>query len=199
MRNAIRSLLALLTAVATAGSACQLPCNEEPILFSESFELGLGDWMPGADVPQDPNRPGETVLWSIEPSATQPMMGLQSARFYLDGRQDDGTIWLARSFEVTPDREYTVSLRFWVWSELESFNTIAKVAAYTGRKDPTTEADFDTSQAANLYAGWREYTYSFRTTGSTVGELWIAFGISAVFETEMTYYIDNIHIEITPR
>ncbi len=167
-----------------------------PIQIAEGFEFGMDGWKEGADVPQDPNHPGRSVAWAIEPSAELPMEGSRSVKFYLDGGQDDGTIWLMRSLDISSDRDLMVTLRFNLWSESESFNARALVAAYAGPRRPEVEADFDLSQPADLSVGWRRYDYAFRISPGDGGELWVGMGISAVWETEMTYYLDSVEIEI---
>jgi hypothetical protein len=164
----------------------------------EGFEAGLGTWDKGFDLPPDPNRPGELVEWSIEQTTERASEGTASARYTLDGRQDDGTIWLARSIPVAPNTVHDVVLSFELWSDSESFNTIAKVAAYAGAVEPTVEADFDTTQAANLEVGWRTYSYEFVVPVGSDGLLWVAFGISAVFETVMSYDVDDVRVTIDP-
>lgn len=175
-----------------------MPTPMDQVSFQEGFESGLGDWQTGADVPQDPNRPGQTVEWSILASREQASEGQGSVRLDLDGRQDDGTIWLVRSFDLQPDRDLAVSLAFDLWSESESFNTLAMVAVYAGPRPPQAEEDFDLSQAANLASGWRRYTYTIPARSDMNGRVWVAVGISVVWETEVTYYLDNLHLEIKP-
>jgi len=170
----------------------------EPVVFQEGFEAGLEGWEAGADVPQDPANPGQPVFWSIERSADRANEGSASARFTLDGKQDDGTIWLARPFEVPGDEPLRVRLAFDLWSESESSNTLAHVVAYAGARPPATEEDFDLSQTANQVTGWKTYTYDLRLPANPEGRVWVALGISAVWETEMTYYVDNVHVEIVP-
>ncbi len=175
------------------------PPWDHPIAFVEGFEAGLGQWQQGANVPDDPDRPGQSVAWRIEQSDEQATEGASSARFTIDGRQDDGTIWLSRAIEgFEPDSTVRVTLALDLWSETESFNTLAKVAVYAGSSAPSEEGDFDASQPANLAAGWRTYEYVFDTKSSSEGTVWVALGISAVWETEMTYYVDNVAGEIAP-
>jgi hypothetical protein len=163
--------------------------------FREGFESGLAGWTKGADVPQDPNRPGETVAWSIEVSAEEAFEGSSSARYDLDGTQDDGTIWLVRSFDADPGL-HDVRLALRLWSESESFNTLARVAAYAGPVAPAVEADFDTSETANQVAGWREYAYDFVAEAGGDGRIHVALGISATWETLLTYYVDDVRVTI---
>ncbi len=166
-----------------------------PLSFQESFEQGLDPWQKGADVPEDPDRPGEPVAWTIELSSDEVLDGDTAARFFLDGSQDDGTIWLMRPFDVAADGAVRVHLTFDLWSASESFNTLAKVSAYAGAQAPVEEADFDVSQAANLAEGWHTYEYAFDVELDD-DQVWVALGISAVWETEMTYYVDDVRIDI---
>jgi hypothetical protein len=169
---------------------------EWPLLFDEGFESGLEGWDQGADVPEDPNNPGQPVAWSIEASGEQALEGVQSARFTLDGSADDGTIWLVKELAVPPETELAIAISFQVWSASESFNTLARVAAYAGPRPPEAEEDLDTSQPANLAEGWRRYDYSFPVRSGPEGRLWVAAGISVVWEAQVTYYMDRIEVVI---
>lgn len=164
--------------------------------LTEGFEGSLAGWHVGADVPQDPNRPGQEVAWSVELSDEQASDGNSSLRLRIDGSQDDGTIWLARPLAVLPGEPRTVRLSFDLWSPSESFNTLANVATYAGGQAPAAEADFDLSQQADQAEGWQRYSYSLSAAPGPGGELWVAVGISAVWETEVTYYIDELVVEV---
>lgn len=172
------------------------PPPADPPEFQDGFEQALDNWLTGYDLPPDPDNPGSVVAWSIEASPEQVFEGQRSARYVLDGRQDDGTIWLVRAFDVVPNANYTVSLAVVFWSAQESFNTIAKVAAYAGPVAPVREADFDTSRPLDAQAGWAAYDYTFEVRSGSDGRLWVAFGISAVWETWMTYHADDVRVTI---
>lgn len=175
------------------------PEPDDPVTYRDGFEDGLDDWTKGADVPDDPNNPGQKVAWAITRSTTQASEGEASAKFTLDGRQDDGTIWLRRSFAASPLQDYTAIVDFRLWSESESFNLIARPAVYVGNAAPTMEEQFDLSQAANLEPGWRRYIYEdLEVSTGLDGRVHVAVGLSVFFETEITYYIDDVRIEIEP-
>jgi hypothetical protein len=171
---------------------------DETLPFQEGFAGALEGWQMGSDVPDDPERPGEPIAWRIEISPEQAAAGGSSARFTIDGKQDDGTIWLAHPFDAEPDTALRIRLAFDLWSASESFNTLAKVAAYAGSQPPSDESDFDTSQPANVLAGWRTYEYAFTVPSGPDGQVWVALGISAVWETEMTYYVDRVTVDGDP-
>jgi len=187
----------VLSCVVLAIPSCA--CWPTPeVLVVEDFEEGLDGWTAGSDVPEDPNNPGHPVAWSITLSDEQASNGAHSAEFYLDGRQDDGTIWLARGFEIDREGTYHVNILMDFWSADASFNTLAKVAFYAGTAEPGEEEDFNTSQAANLAADWHTYVFGRNITVGQDGTIWIAFGISAVWETELSYFIDNVVVSLTP-
>ena len=155
-----RMLLSVTLLLSVLLVACEL-VPTLPVTVREGFESGGGGWEKGADVPDDPNQPGQKVAWSIRRSQEQASEGASSARFFLDGRQDDGTIWLVREFYVPAEQDVTVSLSFDVWSQDESFNTIAYVVACAGDRWPVWESDFNLEQSATQVAGWRRYDYRF--------------------------------------
>jgi hypothetical protein len=115
---------------------------------------------------------------------------------FIDGKQDDGTIWFERRISVKKDASIRVSVSFWFYSEQESFNTIAAVVAYAGLVKPQVEDDFAVVGFANEAAGWKNYAYTTNLTTDSNGEAWVAVGISVRWETYMTYYIDDIRIEV---
>lgn len=192
-RTALTVLLVVL------GPLLLTSCFHNPVSlsFEDGFEGDLSTWQMGADVPMDPNNPGNPVAWSIQASLDQAAEGNRSARFELDGSQDDGTIWLTRAFEVPANERIDVDLDFQLWNEGPSMaNTLIKVAAYAGPQPPEAEGDFNTERPGNRVEGWDEYEYRFSAQSSADGQIWVAFGISVVWETQVVYYIDDVNVEI---
>jgi hypothetical protein len=70
---------------------------------------------------------------------------------------------------------------------LGSFNTLGKAAAQAGPRQPADQA-----------AGWKRYEYEVNTRSDNEGWLWVAVGISVMWETKVTYVIDDLRIEIKP-
>jgi hypothetical protein len=135
-----RAALILLLSLALAGCDLLAPPS---VTLRQGFEVGWEGWQKGSDVPQDPNthRP---VEWSIELSTKQAKEGYGSARFFLDGRQDDGTIWLAKLLTVPKGRPLIVNLSFYLWSPEQSSNIRAYVVAYAGRSCPLRKPSLPT-------------------------------------------------------
>lgn len=121
--------------------------------FSEGFEADLPDWKTGSDVPEDPNNPGNPVNWDITRSTERAATGSSSLRYFLDGRQDDGTIWIARPVSVEADQAYQVRMQADGWSASESFNTLAYLVMYAETSPPKSEGSFPEPGANSTNAG----------------------------------------------
>ena len=174
----------------------------------EGFEGGIGAWQQGADVPLDPNT-GQPVAWSITPSSEEASEGTASARFDLDGRQDDGTIWLTRPVSLPPGKSHELTLSVKAWSPAASpANEISDLVLYLGSKPPDGEASFDPASGPDraalrepLYqqAGWRRYELKATIDPGLSGVVYLAAGVSATWETEITHYLDDVSLEVTSR
>jgi len=169
----------------------------KPIVQSESFEVGFNDWVADADVPMDPNNPGHHVAWNVSRVTTQAYSGQYSAALFIDGRQDDGTVWIERKISVENNSEIQVKITFQLYSEQKSFNTIAGVCAYVGLSNPEEEADFEVIGNANEAAGWKAYSHTATLNTGSNGEIWVAAGITVRWETQMTYNVDNVEIVVS--
>jgi len=168
----------------------------EQATLTDDFENTFGEWTLDSDVPQDPNNPGETVAWTIERVSNNSYSGMHSLLLQIDGRQDDGTIWIERKLELQPNSLKVVNLSFQLWSESESFNTIAVVMGYIGVENPEKESDFRVIDSANQVAGWKEYSLSKELNTGGTDEVFVALGISVRWETEMSYYVDKTQIVV---
>ncbi len=179
------------------GIVAALSLYPKPNVYNESFEEDFGGWIEDSEVPMDPNNPGHPVAWQISRVASLSHSGQHSLELYIDGRQDDGTIWIEKKISVKSSSQLHVRVSFEFYSEQESFNVIAGVCAYAGISNPETEADFTVVGNANEVAGWKSYTHT--TTLNTVPnkEVWVGVGITVRWETEMTYNIDDVEVTIT--
>lgn len=162
--------------------------------YSESFENGFGEWSADADVPEDPNNPGQPVEWHINRVTNVSHSGQYSLELFIDGRQDNGTIWIERKIGLKKRSQVKVS--FWLYNEQESFNTRAVVCAYVGAENPEVEENFYVLGSADEVAGWKNYAYTAIIDADSSGEFWVAVGISVRWETYLTYYIDDVEIEV---
>lgn len=164
--------------------------------YSFDFEDGLSDWTTDSDVPEDPNRPGQLINWTIDSANNISYSGNKSLLFYIDGLQDDGTIWIKNKFATDPNTIRNVTVSFQFWSETESFNELAVVVGYIGNETAEVEEDFQVIGAANQAEGWKTYSFSSEVHTGSSGDVHVALGISVRWETQMTYFIDNVDIAI---
>jgi hypothetical protein len=56
--------------------------------------------------------------------------------------------------------------------------------------------DFAIVGFANEAAGWKNYVYTVNLNMDSNGEVGVAVGITVRWETYITYYIDDVRIEI---
>lgn len=169
----------------------------KPALYNEGFEQDFGEWTEDAQVPPDPNSPGQPVAWEVSRTTTVSYSGQYSLELFVDGRQDDGTVWVERKVAVETNSRVQVRVSFEFYSEQESFNVIAAVCAFAGLSDPEVEEDFVVLGPANEAAGWKSYTYDTTLDTETRGEIWVALGITVRWETEMAYNVDNVRVSIS--
>jgi len=188
--------IVLLLVIAISFGVWQIWLYLNPLVVKEGFESGFEEWEADADVPYDPNNPGQTVGWNITRSTDIAYSGQYAVQLFIDGSQDDGTIWLERRIVTSRNTQVLVTMSFWLYSEHESFNTIAAVVAYAGIRNPEEESDFEVLGAANQVAGWKQYKLETKVNTESDGELWVALGISVRWETVMTYYVDSVEITV---
>ena len=167
------------------------------VIYTEGFEEDFGGWEGDADVPPDPNNPGSLVDWNVS-RVTSPVKSEQySVELYIDGRQDDGTVWIEKALSVKRNSQIQVKVSFDFYSESESFNVIAGVVGFAGTSNPEVEADFTVLGQANEVSGWKRYTHTGTLNTGSSGEVWVAVGISVRWETEMTYNLDDVEVTIS--
>jgi hypothetical protein len=89
----------------------------KPNAGNESFEQGFGGWIPDAEVPLDPNNPSQPVAWNVSRAASRAHSGQYSVEPYIDGRQDDGTVWIEKKISVRNNSQIHVEISFEFYSE----------------------------------------------------------------------------------
>jgi len=167
------------------------------VIYTEGFEEDFGGWEGDADVPLDPNNSGSLVDWNVS-RVTSPVKSEQySVELYIDGRHDDGTVWIEKALSVKRNSQIQVKVSFDFYSESESFNVIADVVGFAGTSNPEVEADFTVLGQANEVSGWKRYTHTATLKTGSSGEVGVAVGISVLWETEMTYNLDNVEVTIS--
>lgn len=191
MRDGIVLLAAVLAAAMVLSAGCLSIWRE---VVDEGFEGEVG-WSVGKDVPLDPNT-GEPVEANASVSTLMARTGLRSMMLEIDGRQDDGTIWVETAVQLPDSGTKRVRLAFFVYSEAESFNVLANVVGFLGTAAPSGEADFEVLGQANPGAGWNEFSMEAEVNIDQGGELRAALGITVAWESRLTYFIDDVSVSI---
>ena len=114
----------------------------------------------------------------------------------------------------TPEDAARVRVSLSLWSESESFNLLRHAVARLGPEPPETEQDFpdpgqNTStlpdgpygglrEPLHLTEGWREYSFEWNVPAD-VAQLFVSAGVSVVWETDATHFVDDVRVEFTSR
>jgi len=164
-------------------------------ILEEGFEEGIKEWDTGMDLPEDPET-GMPVNSRASISNRICRSGYASLELTIDGRQGEGTLWVQRYLELERTGDLLIEISFQLYSEQESFNTIAHVVAFLGMEEPIDKGSFHRIGVANRIAGWSPYVLKERVFAEHKG-IWIAIGIAVAWETWMTYSIDDVTVYIT--
>jgi hypothetical protein len=159
--------------------------------FDSSFEGWQQQW--AAPLAGGPGSLGIVTL-----DSTKGFSDSSSLKFDMgNGLGDDGTLWIERTFSATNGVPIEVSVDFELFSLQQSdFNTFT-VVAYVGNTDPNAEVDFSIVGSTDTAAGWVQYNHSAKVTPVT-NQVWVAVGISIVWETHRDYWIDHVSVAGVP-
>ncbi len=160
-----------------------------------NYEDGMEGWEPDHQITCGDATPPCEFVWGVQRSTEQAKQGRYSLRVSLDGRNDDGTVWIERPFSVPST--VTVNLSFWLWSPSESQANRWPVLANVGIRNPRSEADFTIIGETDTAPGWVQHTYSrtFKTGEAT--RIWVGYGVGATWEIARVYYLDVARVTIS--
>lgn len=184
----------------------------ERVVVTEGFEAGLDDWVRRGHVGPDA---GDDFVWRIETSDERAATGSRSLAVFTEGSHDDGTAWIARPVPVVKGTAYDVSGSVRAYAASESFNTVRHLVFAVGPAAPTTEDDFPAPDAdgsgatdpragglrapLDREAGWSTYEFSWSSPPLSTDSVHLAVGVSVVWETDRTDYLDDVRVVLTPR
>ncbi len=190
------------------------PWSDPGDVLETGFEQGLGAWQRCGVMPEDDNRPGRLRAWNA--SAThepgEVRSGSAAAEISLDGRGDNGTVWLLRPLDVQPGQAYDATVHAWVRGPGSPANTISLVVMSLGPQRPTQERSFpgtggEVAQNGSGQPGLREpvpgpgwHPFGFNATveAGDDGRLWLSIGVTVVWEAEVVAHIDDLEVTLAP-
>lgn len=188
-RLAVLLIGVLLVAIGCAGEVAPVSASY-PLSFS--FEHDLQGWVAGgADLDNPP------VEWSVERSRDIASDGKTSVRLFLNNHNDQGKVWIERSFDVEPGIAYQVRVDYdFASADLEAnlWTLIASVVTQAPGGEGRLTFHGDTGNGARAEDGfvWRHKSYNFRARSGPEGKLYVIIGVWGTSETARTYYLDNI-------
>lgn len=207
-----RRLLQTLAA-GSAGSVvagCLGRPRPQRVTVTDGFEEGLAGWSTAAHIGPDAADPFD---WRIEVTDERSAEGEQCLAVFTEGDHDDGTAWVVRPIPVERGVAYDVQGSVRAFAASESFNTVRQLVVALGPDAPAEEGDFpapDTTstpdspigglrEPLDRQAGWSEYAFEWATPGLDVDELFLAVGVTVVWETDRTDYLDDVRVSLRPR
>lgn len=187
---AVLALLALPLAAATVSgdvqSDAETPIADamvrvSPAADADSFETDFDGWTFHTDLPD---------LSTVERTSEIAFDGTTSVRFETTGVFDDGTAWLQQSFSLAPNTTYLVNLSWFQTNLFTSDIGTWPVVAFAGTEAPTEEADFTRIGQDSQAEDFLRYGYTQTVTTDSTGTVYLAFGVSVVFEVDRVHFFD---------
>lgn len=196
---ALRAFVAL-GAVLVLGGVCDtidlvlVPEVEEAF----SFESGLEGWTPaGIDLDDPP------VDWDVSLTDVEALEGTRSVRLRLDNMNDAGKIWIERAFQLAPNQAYDVTVRYGFgtsdFGDVNLWRILTGVHLDPPRAPEHLGVQGDTGHDQGQVEGpvWTEKEFTFRSRTGADARLWVSVGVWGTWETERTYYLDEVEVAFT--
>lgn len=199
-----RSALLVLPVVALAATACDDDDITQPDLtttFETSFEDGTDGFVADTDDLDNP-----PVTWSVDRTTDFADTGEASMAIQIDNVNDMAKVWIEREvLDLEPNNTYTVDITFDFgssdWGDVNLWTLFVDADA----ESPSEWADFDdalmtdTGNGASADSGvlWDEKNASLAVETDADGTLHVAIGIWGTWETDRTYYIDDVQVTAT--
>jgi uncharacterized repeat protein (TIGR01451 family) len=162
-------------------------------MHTESFEHGrFNRYWVDFEVPFASERPSPIPFYAVC-SRVEAYHGHFAQEIFLDGTQDDGTVWLEGTFPVDPGSEVRVDVEFELFRYQPDIAFFPVVAI--GVLDPEREFDFSVVPGAAV-AGWDYVTSSATIQSGPYDTIHLGLGITVTWETTGTFFTDLVTVTI---
>jgi hypothetical protein len=201
----IISALVCACMLSFAGCGGGDPIEPQNPTYTYSFEDGLAGWTAKA---YDIEVGGSDVDWSIATNTDRATVGTHSVKYNVDNLTDASKIFLEREFTLDPGT-YTLSLDCDFASadfgNVNNFQFIAGVSKAAASSAAGLHFTGDTANGHATDAGfvWLDKTFtgaqieSSTVTVAAGDKVYVQFGVWGTWETERTYYLDNLTVKFT--
>jgi len=166
--------------------------------YTFCFEQDLAGWTArGMDLDNPP------VKWKIDLSNEMATCGSTSVRFYLENTNDAGKIWLERAFGVKPHRQYIVTIEFdFATRDFGMANLWRLIAGACNRRiERPQDLPFreHTGNGSESDVGYRWLQKKYvSVVDDTPDTIYVMVGVWGTWETQRTYFFDNITVAFEP-
>jgi hypothetical protein len=185
MRRFFRRMAVIVGAVlALSQAAAAVPATT----YKESFEQDLGGWQPASD--------GLPRSWQVYRTTKFAADGRVGLGFDVNGLDDDGTVWIQHAYQARPNTRVRVVLSFLLYTVDGTPTNSWKVVGSLGTRAPRVEGDFKFLGYADHSGVWRRYTVTGEVTTDGSGTVWVAAGVSVLWETNRIHYVDAVETTI---
>lgn len=206
-RSILRSTAAATTGLATlvgTGAATERSAARTIDLYDD-FTWGLYGWEKGADL-------NEGIEGTVEHSTEKTASGWWNGcvETFIEGNDDDGTVWLETPVDVEPYTTYDVEISVSGYNYMDSYQVLTNTHATLDSEPIETEDDIrnmnDEDNVVHLKGDlrsaderWQTYTETgtYESRDNTTAHF--AFGTNLIYELDQTDYLDDVSLRMVPR
>ena len=168
-----------------------------------SFEDDLEGWsINGTDLSLNEPTADE---WAITRSEDVAFDGSTALKFDLTNNNDQGKIWLEKSFLVEPNFLYEVNVSYSFASDDGQLGTFQIITGVLKQR-PATFNDLipafrESTDKRKAEPGfrWLDKQYEFAVSSGQATSLWLVIGIWGTLEIRNIHYFDSVRVEFTPK
>jgi hypothetical protein len=200
--SGVLSFAAFILSSCGGATEPQIPIVE----LQSSFEAGLEGWTVDAT---DIIVGGAEIPWWVRPGTALAFEGSSALEFYMANYTDAAKIWIVRPIAVPANLPYRVTISYSFgtkdYGDLNLFSLVSGAASANPRSlasDPSRSFVHEaTSNGAPNDVGyrWIQKQTEVNVVSNAEGYLYVVVGVWGNWETERTYYVDALHVQVYPR
>ena len=182
--------------ISLLGIAASLtPTSADAAIYTFDFDGSFEGWNWQWDLSEGGPGvvPGEVSLSNVRGSGDNASLLFDMG----NGAADDGTLWIEKAFDVSPNTPSLITVSFDQFNLMQSDMNRFEVRAMIGDFDPQIQADFAVIGETGTNTGWVPFTYQ-QTVNSAGGQAYVALGIRVAWEARRQYWVDHVQVNVVP-